>query len=33
MPLADTLAVQRVLEEAASQLGVHHREDPDVLSA
>jgi predicted dehydrogenase len=33
MPLADTLAVQQVLEDAARQLGVHHREDPDVLSA
>ena len=30
MPLADTLAVQRVLEEAAEQLGVRHREDPAV---
>lgn len=31
MPLADTLAVQRVLEEALGQLGVRYREDPDVL--
>lgn len=28
MPLADTLAVQRVLNTACKQLGVHHREDP-----
>ncbi|KRQ21033.1 oxidoreductase [Mycobacteroides chelonae] len=28
MPLADTLAVQRVLNTACEQLGVHHREDP-----
>jgi predicted dehydrogenase len=32
MPLADTLAVQDVLEQAARQLGVHHREDPAALS-
>jgi len=31
MPLADTLAVQRVLVEAAAQLGVVHEEDPGVL--
>ena len=31
MPLADTLAVQRVLVEAAAQLGVVHEEDPAVL--
>jgi predicted dehydrogenase len=31
MPLADTLAVQEVLERAARQLGVTHREDPAVL--
>jgi predicted dehydrogenase len=31
MPLADTLAVQDVLGQAAAQLGVHHREDPHVL--
>jgi predicted dehydrogenase len=31
MPLADTLAVQRVLGEAAELLGVRHAEDPDVL--
>jgi predicted dehydrogenase len=31
MPLADTLAVQRVLVEAAAQLGVAHEEDPAVL--
>jgi predicted dehydrogenase len=31
MPLADTLAVQHVLEQAATQLGVHHWEDPAVL--
>jgi predicted dehydrogenase len=31
MPLADTLAVQRILGEAAEQLGVRHAEDPDVL--
>ena len=30
MPLADTLAVQRVLNEACEQLGVHHREDERV---
>ncbi|WP_078312291.1 MULTISPECIES: Gfo/Idh/MocA family oxidoreductase [unclassified Mycobacterium] len=28
MPLADTLAVQRVLNTACEQLGVHHTEDP-----
>jgi predicted dehydrogenase len=31
MPLADTLAVQTLLEEAAGQLGVRHAEDPAVL--
>ena len=31
MPLADTLAVQRVLNDAAEQLGVVHREDPEAL--
>ena len=31
MPLADTLAVQTVLGEAADQLGVRHTEDPAVL--
>lgn len=31
MPLADTLAVQRVLNTACEQLGVHHTEDPDDL--
>ncbi|MEU2350457.1 Gfo/Idh/MocA family oxidoreductase [Modestobacter sp. NPDC049651] len=31
MPLADTLAVQRVLEDAAGQLGVTFAEDPSVL--
>ena len=31
MPLADTLAVQRVLGKAAAQLGVAHVEDPAVL--
>ena len=31
MPLADTLAVQRVLVEAAAQLGVEHVEDPTAL--
>lgn len=30
MPLADTLAVQRVLNAACESLGIHHREDPDV---
>ncbi|MGI8415671.1 MAG: Gfo/Idh/MocA family protein [Nakamurella sp.] len=30
MPLADTLAVQRVLNEACEQLGVHHAEDATV---
>ena len=33
MPLADTLAVQEVLERAARQLGVVHREDPAALPA
>ena len=33
MPLADTLAVQDVLGQAAEQLGVHHREDPHALGA
>ena len=27
MPLADTLAVQRILNEASEQLGVYHSED------
>jgi predicted dehydrogenase len=31
MPLADTLDVQRLLGEAAEQLGVRHAEDPAVL--
>jgi predicted dehydrogenase len=31
MPLADTLAVQTVLGQAADQLGVRHAEDPAVL--
>jgi predicted dehydrogenase len=31
LPLADTLAVQSVLGEAADQLGVRHTEDPDVI--
>ena len=31
MPLADTLAVQALLGEAAEQLGVRHAEDPAVL--
>ena len=31
MPLADTLAVQTVLGEAAEQLGVRHAEDPAAL--
>lgn len=31
MPLADTLTVQRLLEEAAEQLGVRHAEDATVL--
>jgi predicted dehydrogenase len=31
MPLADTLAVQHVLEQAATQLGVQHAEDAAVL--
>jgi predicted dehydrogenase len=31
MPLADTLDVQRLLGEAAEQLGVRHAEDPGVL--
>ena len=31
MPLADTLAVQRVLEEALTRLGVRYAEDPAVL--
>jgi predicted dehydrogenase len=31
MPLADTLAVQAVLNDAAEQLGVHHAEDAAVL--
>jgi hypothetical protein len=32
MPLADTLAVQTVLGEAAEQLGVTHAEDATVLA-
>jgi predicted dehydrogenase len=32
MPLADTLAVQSLLGEAAEQLGVQHAEDPAVLA-
>ena len=32
MPLADTLAVQTVLGEAAEQLGVRHAEDDTVLA-
>jgi len=32
MPLADTLDVQRLLGEAAEQLGVRHTEDPAVLA-
>jgi predicted dehydrogenase len=32
MPLADTLAVQAVLEQAAEQLGVRHAEDAAVLT-
>jgi hypothetical protein len=31
MPLADTLAVQTVLGDAAEQLGVTHAEDATVL--
>ena len=31
MPLADTLAVQTMLGEAAEQLGVRHAEAADVL--
>jgi predicted dehydrogenase len=31
MPLADTLAVQRVLEDALAQLGVGYAEDPAVV--
>jgi hypothetical protein len=31
MPLADTLAVQQVLEDAAGQLGVSFAEDDAVL--
>jgi hypothetical protein len=27
MPLQDTLAVQRILNEASEKLGVHHSED------
>ncbi|MET1004778.1 MAG: Gfo/Idh/MocA family oxidoreductase [Propionibacteriaceae bacterium] len=30
MPLADTVAVQRILNEACEQLGVHHSEDDTV---
>jgi hypothetical protein len=32
MPLADTLTVQRILEEAAGQLGIAWYEDETVLS-
>ena len=32
MPLADTLAVQQVLEDALGQLGVRYTEDPAVLA-
>lgn len=32
MPLADTLAVQWILNDACEQLGVHHAEDASVLS-
>ena len=32
MPLDDTLAVQRILNEACERLGVHHREDPTALA-
>jgi hypothetical protein len=31
LPLADTLAVQQVLEDAAAQLGVRFAEDATVL--
>jgi predicted dehydrogenase len=31
MPLSDTLAVQRILDDALSQLGVRYAEDPAVL--
>lgn len=31
MPLDDTVAVQRILNEACEQLGVHHTEDPAAL--
>jgi hypothetical protein len=31
MPLDDTLTVQRILEEAAQQLGISWQEDPSVL--
>jgi hypothetical protein len=30
MPLADTLAVQRILNDACEQLGVQHQEDDAV---
>ena len=30
MPLADTLAVQRILNEASERLGVFHHEDAGV---
>jgi hypothetical protein len=30
MPLADTLAVQRILNEASERLGIFHREDTEV---
>ena len=29
MPLADTLAVQRILNDASERLGVFHHEDTD----
>ena len=32
MPLADTLAVQRILNAACEQLGVHHTEDASLLA-
>ena len=31
MPLDDTLAVQRILNDACEQLGVHHTEDDTVV--
>ena len=32
MPLRDTLAVQRILNEACERLGVHHTEDSTLLA-